>query len=286
MRVVLVHPAGSNWVPGKKDVTVAANRMVPIGLLSIAAYLEKNNHEVFVHDCLGPNAPSGVNANVREVLKLEPDLVGFSCTTSGFLDAYDMATGIKTALPAAKNVFGGVHISGVGTSLMEQFENIDYLAIGEGEQTLRDLADARSPAEIDGLAWRDKGQIVENQPRTKIPSLDSLPFPAYHLLTGFPKGYRLPPFSYVRAPGTAMSTSRGCVYQCSYCDRSVFKKGFRSNSAEYTYSHMKYLKERFSIWHVNIYDDLFTTDKERISELCQKLTRDPLGIRIKRPEIS
>ena len=39
MRIVLVHPAGSNWVPGKKDITAVANRMAPLGLLSIAAYL-------------------------------------------------------------------------------------------------------------------------------------------------------------------------------------------------------------------------------------------------------
>ena len=60
------------------------NRMVPIGLLSIAAYLEANGHEVLVHDCLGPAAPRGVDANVARVLRLEPELLGFSATTSGF----------------------------------------------------------------------------------------------------------------------------------------------------------------------------------------------------------
>jgi anaerobic magnesium-protoporphyrin IX monomethyl ester cyclase len=54
MRIVLVHPTGSNWVPGKKDITAIANRMAPLGLLSIAAWLEQEGNEVFVHDCLGP----------------------------------------------------------------------------------------------------------------------------------------------------------------------------------------------------------------------------------------
>ena len=63
MRIVLVHPAGSNWIPGKKDVTTAANRMAPLGLLSIAAYLEQEGHQVFVHDCLGPKAPAGKEKN-------------------------------------------------------------------------------------------------------------------------------------------------------------------------------------------------------------------------------
>ena len=38
-RIVLVHPRGFNWFPGKRDITDIANRMVPQGLLSIAAYL-------------------------------------------------------------------------------------------------------------------------------------------------------------------------------------------------------------------------------------------------------
>jgi radical SAM superfamily enzyme YgiQ (UPF0313 family) len=278
MRVVLVHPAGSNWVPGKKDVTVVANRMVPIGLLSIASYLESNGVEVLVYDCLGPRAHGDVDAKVARILSLEPDLLGFSTTTSGFLDAYDMAEKIREARPGLKNVFGGVHVSGVGAQLMERFPEIDHLALGEGEVTLLELATGESPRRIDGLVWRDGREVVTNSPRQRIRDLDSLPLPAYEKLEGFPRGYRLPPFSYIRTPGTAVSTSRGCIYQCSYCDRSVFKQGFRSNSAEYVYEHMKYLRKRFGIRHVNIYDDLFTVDRKRIMSLCEKLATDPIGV--------
>jgi radical SAM superfamily enzyme YgiQ (UPF0313 family) len=126
--------------------------------------------------------------------------------------------------------------------------------------------------------WRDEEQVVANSPRELIGELDCLPLPAYEKLTRFPREYHLPLFSYVRTPGTAISTSRGCVYQCSYCDRSVFKKGFRSNSFEYTYEHLRYLRKRFGIRHVNIYDDLFTVNRKRILALCQKLSAEPLGV--------
>jgi radical SAM superfamily enzyme YgiQ (UPF0313 family) len=278
MRVVLVHPAGSNWIPGKKDLTVAANRMVPIGLLSIASYLEANGLEVFVHDCLGPRAPGSIDANVRKILSLEPRLVGFSTTTSAFLDAYEMAKKIRETRPSVKSVFGGIHVSGVGAQLMERFPEIDYLALGEGEVTLLELAAGETPRRIEGLVWRDGEEVVTNSPRKLIRELDSLPLPAYEKLEGFPRGYRLPLFSYIRTPGTAISTSRGCIYQCSYCDRSVFKRGFRSNSAEYTYEHLKYLRTRFGIRHVNIYDDLFTVNRKRIVALCHKLAAGPLGV--------
>ena len=41
---------------------------------------------------------------------------------------------------------------------------------------------------------------------------------------------------------------------------------------------MKYLREKFGVRHINIYDDLFTANRPRIVELCEKLSRYPLGI--------
>ncbi len=90
-RIVLVHPRGFNWFPGKTDITDIANRMVPQGLLSIAAYLEQEGHEVFVYDCLGPRAPVNLNDQVRAILAYRPQIVGFSATTSSFPDAADLA---------------------------------------------------------------------------------------------------------------------------------------------------------------------------------------------------
>jgi anaerobic magnesium-protoporphyrin IX monomethyl ester cyclase len=277
-RIVLVHPAGSNWVPGRKDVTATANRMVPLGLLSIAAFLSQEGHEVAVLDCLGPDAVVGTEPNVQRILRHAPDLVGFSTTTSGFLDAYDIASRIKALSPHTPVVFGGVHVSALGAILLNHFPNIDYLCLGEGERTLTDLAAGKPAKEIPGLVWRDNGGAITNPPREPIADLDTLPFPAYEKLTGFPRGYHLPLFSYIQAPGATMVTSRGCPYQCSYCDRSVFKKGFRYNSAAYVYAHMEYLRKRFGVRHLNIYDDLFTLNRSRVVSLCEQLMETPLGI--------
>ncbi|MCJ7683376.1 MAG: B12-binding domain-containing radical SAM protein, partial [Desulfobacteraceae bacterium] len=265
-------------MPGKKDVTATANRMAPLGLLSIAAYLEREGHEVFVHDCLGPKAAAGNVANAKTILGYKPDLVGFSATTSGFLDGYDLATRVKAVHPQIKIVFGGVHISAMGSVLLDQFEHIDYLCMGEGEKTLAELASGEEPALISGLAWRDLEESVANPGRSHIPDLDDLPFPSYEKLNRFPEGYNLPLFSYILSPGATMVTSRGCPYQCSFCDRSVFKRDYRYNSAEYVYEHMRYLQKHFGVRHINIYDDLFTAHRSRITELCDLLVSKPLGM--------
>ena len=82
MRITLVHPAGFNFVPGQPDFSVLANRMMPIGILTLAAWLEKHGHPTAVHDCLGPCAPgletSGASIgqdDVREAMTW-PGIIG------------------------------------------------------------------------------------------------------------------------------------------------------------------------------------------------------------------
>lgn len=278
MRVTLVHPAGFNFVPGQPDFSVLANRMAPIGILQLAAYLEEHGHPTTVHDCLGPHAPAGSFANSREILATQPDLVGFSATTAGFLDAVDLAVILKRERPELIVVVGNVHASSIGAPLLEHFPEIDVLCIGEGEGTLLDLAEGKAYREIPNLVYRDDNRIVTNARRDRIRDLDSLPFPAFEKLRGFPKGYHLPLFSYEKRWGATMITSRGCPYTCSFCDRTVFERSHKYNSAEYIHSQMKYLRDRFGIHHINIYDDLFTVNKTRIGELCEKLASEPLGV--------
>lgn len=277
-RIVLVHPRGSNWFPGRRDITDIANRMVPQGMLSIAAWLTRDGHDVFVYDCLGPGAPVDTNRQAHDILAFDPQIVGFSATTSSFPDAAEIAQKIKDAKPGVVTVCGGVHVSALREILLAAYPAFDYLAAGEGELTLGELAAGVDPAEIAGLIRRENGIAVANEPRKHIANLDDLPFPAYEKLRGFPRDYHLPLFSYKQTPGATMITSRGCMYSCSYCDRSVFQKGFRYNSAAYIYDHMKYLRDKFGARHVNIYDDLFTANRRRIVELCEKLAGQPLGM--------
>jgi magnesium-protoporphyrin IX monomethyl ester (oxidative) cyclase len=252
--------------------------MAPLGILSMAAWLQSAEVDVTVLDFLGPHAPVGVIPQAKAILACDPDIIGVSATTSSFLDGYDLIVQVKRQLPEVRTVVGGVHASAFGASLLEHFPEIDFLCLGEGEQVLQDLAEGRAPKAIPGLAWRDNGLAVANAPREPIADLDDLPFPAYEKLEGFPTKYHLPLFSYIRKPGATLVASRGCPYQCSYCDRSVFQRGYRYNSAEYIYAHLRYLHRRFGVRHVNIYDDLFTLHRRRILNLCELLARKPLGL--------
>jgi radical SAM superfamily enzyme YgiQ (UPF0313 family) len=108
--------------------------------------------------------------------------------------------------------------------------------------------------------------------------LDNLPFPAYGKLKGFPTSYKLPLFNYPKAPNATVVSSRGCPYQCSYCDRSVFQQSFRFHSAQYMFDLVKHLNKDFGVRHINYYDDLFTFNRKRIEDFCKLMIENKPGV--------
>ena len=277
--VLLVHPLGYQADVATQDISRKANIMPPLGLASIAAYLDRAGLISQILDCYAhPDADSCL----RELLRRErPGLIGFSCTTASFHDSVRLAKLAKEELPQIRTVFGGAHVSALKEKILEFSPFIDYVVIGEGEQTILELAqlEGADPKCVGGVVWRDgDGSIVNNGYRKDALVLDDLPFPAYEKLAGFPNAYKLPIFNYPKAPNTSCISSRGCPYSCSYCDRSVFQRSFRYNSAEYLYQHLKYLKERFGIRHINFYDDQFTFHRGRVEEFCRLMIDRPLGM--------
>lgn len=278
-RILFIHPLGYGSGSALTDISRVANVMPPLGLASMAAYLERQGLKSDIIDFYAwPESES----QVRDyLLEFQPGFVGFSCTTSSFLDGVRLAELVKSILPETFTVFGGVHVSALKERMLEAYSAIDFIIAGEGEETLAELmkSGGRDVSAIQGLVWREaSGEVRFNGHRETSLELDSLPFPAYEKLPGYPHRYTLPIFNYPKAPNTSALSSRGCPYACSYCDRSVFRRSYRFNSAEYLYEHMKYLKERFGIRHINFYDDQFTFHLKRVDQLTGMLADKPLGM--------
>lgn len=118
MRITLVHPAGFNFVPGRRIFPpVLANRMPPIGIMQLASWLEKFSHECNCTIAWG-YAPPGIEANAEIILATNPEMVGFAATTSGFMDAADMALYISRNVRTSKIAVGNVHVSSLGAPIL------------------------------------------------------------------------------------------------------------------------------------------------------------------------
>ncbi|NOQ52185.1 MAG: radical SAM protein [Desulfuromonadaceae bacterium] len=277
--VLLLHPLGYQVEAAARDISRKANIMPPLGLAGIAAYLERAGFGCHILDCY---AHPDADGRLRELLREQrPALLGISCTTASFHDGVRLAQLAKSELPEIRVAFGGPHVSALKQQILEFSPLIDCAVIGEGEETMLELAQLAGlePVEVSGLVWRaGDGSLVDNGYRSGSLVLDELPFPSYEKLAGYPDAYKLPIFNYPKAPNSSCISSRGCPYSCSYCDRSVFRRTFRYNSADYLYEHLHYLHERFGIRHINFYDDQFTFHRGRVEEFCRQMIDRPLGM--------
>jgi len=71
-------------------------------------------------------------------------------------------------------------------------------------------------------------------------------------------------------------TSRGCPYQCTFCDRAVFGSKVRHHGAEYTLEMMRLLRRDYGIRDLMILDDNFTLDKQRLFEICDTMIAEKM----------
>jgi len=277
-KILLVHPLGYRADAAGHDISRVANIMPPLGLASIAAYLEQRGTRADIIDCYA--RPDSDRAIRDYLLAEKPAFIGFSCTTSSFLDGIRIAQMARQALPGIKTVFGGPHVSALKERLFPTYGAMDFSVIGEGEQTMAELLTMGldDPAAVKGIIYRKGDEAFCTGYRDQGLELDDLPFPAYEKLAGFPHSYMLPIFNYPQTPNTSCISSRGCPYACSYCDRSVFRRSFRYNSAGYLYEHLRYLRERFGIRHINFYDDQFTFNRQRVEEFTGMMMDRPLGM--------
>lgn len=275
--ILLIHPLGYSLDAAKRDISRMANIMPPLGIASIAAYLEKRRIKCSIVDCFAcPDSDSLIR---DYIIDQKPAFIGISCTTSSFYDGVRISKLVKSINRDIKVIFGGPHASALKTEVLQDSPVIDFVVVGEGEETLAELIenDGNPSPFIQGIAYRDRsGKAVFTGYRKKGIELDSLPFPAYEKLKGYPGAYKLPIFNYPKVPNSSCISSRGCPYNCSYCDRSVFRRSFRFNSAQYMYEHLSYLKKRFGIRHINFYDDLFTFKRKRVEDFTNMMINGPL----------
>lgn len=255
--------------------------MPGLGILYIAAYLRKEKLPVIILDAEGRGLDE--EATVNHIVRHDPQVLGITATTVSIISAVIIARRVKAISPNIKIFLGGPHVTALPRETMESFPEIDGCIIGDGEisfsNIIRNIESGNDLSDgVSGLMWRESNKISYKPKESHLEDLDSLPFPAWDLLDGFPEIYRPPFHSYRRLPVANIITTRGCPYACSFCDRSVFGKKLHSHSVEYVIAMIEYLTKNFGIREISIKDDMFIISKERVNEFCRQLNLKNLNI--------
>ena len=180
--VLLINPciSGEARYDKFKDV---GSYLPPYGLLSIAGSLEHAGCCVRVLDADSKKGMS-LNEIKSEILKFTPGIIGMTAYSIGRDNVIETARFIKSFYSNLL-VVGGPHVITFPEDLID-CQEIDIHAYGEGELIAIELVEyylkKKALDEIDGIIYKENGKIIKNSPRKLIEDMDSLPYPAFHLL--------------------------------------------------------------------------------------------------------
>lgn len=252
--------------------------MPPLGLCYLAGVLRNERHQVKILDA---NLLSLSHEEVIEEIKRDiPAIIGLYATTLGINEAEELAEKIKEVFTNITVVIGGPHISGYGKETL-QCAHFDFGIIGEGERSLSELVryienKNKDLPVLKGIVYRKEGQIFQNGAAQPISNLDTLPPPARDLLPDL-KRYHPKKMFYKKLPLVHIFTSRGCPFQCTFC-QTPFGKKVRFHSAEYVADEIELLVKKFNAREIKINDDTFNLVEERVLKIFDILGKR--GIRI------
>jgi anaerobic magnesium-protoporphyrin IX monomethyl ester cyclase len=218
----------------------------------------------------------------------QPNLVVITVPFSGWWKtAFDAASAVKSADKNIITVLMGLDPSARPADCLAH-PNIDYVVIGEPEQTISELAsvieqgNTENLKEVKGIAFVKNGKTVATPPRPEIQNLDSLPFPARHLLpmeTYFAAVEENPLRGEISKPWAIMITSRGCPYDCVFCTvHTVMGRKWRARSPENVVDEIEQLVRTYHVKQIDFLDDNMTLDKKRMEAICDLIVKRGLNI--------
>lgn len=269
-KVTLIRPLIKEYINSQSSDNFESSigLVPPLNLCCLGAALEDAEIEVSIYDC---EANNNNVVSLEEFLAAEmPDVVGISIITTNFRGALYTAAIARRILPNAKIICGGTHMMIFPLETLSHPE-FDYGFIGEAEGPLVDFLNilkngSNDFKQINGLVWRSGKDIIVNEPFGFNRDLDSLPYPAYHLLRL--SAYRMPN---AKDNVVSLFLSRGCPFNCSFCFRNPQLKKVRFKSVNRIIDEIGYMVERFSVSSINFVDETISLNKEYFLEFCDRL---------------
>lgn len=258
-----------------------------LGLPWLAAVLEKAGFRPMIFDVY-PESPDTDDPGVLDerladhIARASPAIVGITVHTPEYTERVRLAACLRARLPDALLVAGGHHPSSEPVDLLRN-SDFDVCVVGEGEETLLEIARrvARGAGSewddrlrgIEGVVYKVGDRVVRTRPRQPISDLDSLPFPAHHLM-GLAHYAPHPSLDIV---STQLLTYRGCPMGCVFCNNPLGRR-VRLRSPGRVVDEMAWVVGELGVRGFNCYDNLFGLTRDHALGVCGEITRRGLDV--------
>ena len=253
-------------------VSMGGTLYYPFWLAYATGILDHNGFDVSLIDA--PADGYSINDIIERVRKSPPRLIVVDTSTPSIYSDVKVAEQLKESFPSSFITLVGTHPSALPEETLALSDKIDAVAKGEYDYTIRDLAfclrDEGELRNVEGLILRQDGNMVYNRPRPLIDNLDELPFVTrvYDKYLNIRNYF----FAAVDYPMVQIITGRGCPYKCSFClyPQTFHSRRFRPRSAANVVDEFQYVVESLpQVREIELEDDTFTVDRERVREICQ-----------------
>lgn len=298
-KIFLINP------PTMSSQFMASDTYLPTGLLYLATVLKNNNFNIKIVDVNNHFYKKQLGKDILEnyvkqkllpqIKEYAPKIVGIGCLFSGVFGSLILiAREVKKHFPDLRIVIRGIHPTIFARRVLQKYNFIDYVIIGEGEFSFLQLCkmievdEHQNISKIDGVAFRENGSICINDKTNFISRLDDLPFVDYSLIDL--QEYNLDMRSWYNPKKLDINqsfpiiTSRSCPQKCNFCSmRFVHGPKIRLRSADNVLDEIDLLYNQYNARYFHFMDDNMTFDKQRTIEICNGIVKRNLNIHFDAP---
>jgi anaerobic magnesium-protoporphyrin IX monomethyl ester cyclase len=243
------------------------------GISYISGLLKAHGIETFllnVNDQLG--YPLDLERIKEDILRIKPDMIGFSVLTNQFKYSVEIARSIKTYW-GCPIIFGGFHPTMDPAGTMSE-PSVDYICVGEGEEAFLELVTKGSPRGVRNLGYREGDRLIIEPLRPFI-DITRLPFKDYTI-------FDFQQMIDAKDGWVGITASRGCPFRCTYClnhkimalyktHSHLPKTYLRRHTVDEVIGEIEYLLSHYKGIKMFIFDDdIFTFDKEWLGRFTRR----------------
>ena len=280
MKVILINPV-SMLIEKSEEIRSFLKPIPPLGLAYIGSVLEQGGIDVVIIDQFADKMNN--DKLVETVIQHSPDIVAFSCLTPTIKNTTFLMKQIKAFKPDVKIVLGNIHPTLFSEDLLKG-GFADAVVRGEGEYSMLELVIAfrkgTNLREIKGISFIDGSTVYHNPDREPVGDLDTIPYPAWHLLDLAKYDY-CPLVGLKKTKFLPMLASRGCPYQCVFCAQEKIHKKIRYRKVKNIVDEIEYLHNRYGINCIALNDPFFPFSIQQGLEFCDEILSRGLEKKIK-----
>lgn len=247
----------------------------PVSLSLMTSYAKRFGFSSRIYDCITDDY--SVSDVLKIVEKHKPKVVVIDTSTPSFVNDRIISDMIQERNKHTKVVLVGRHVTYAPTESLKSCKKVRVVARHEFYSQVIDLLEGKDLSQVDGISYRDNGNIVHNKD-AKFIHPDEMGFISkiYKSQLSIKKYF----YASIRNPYIMLlAGAYSCPYNCSFCNE--YQKGnYRHRSVDNIIQEIKWIRKNLPYVKEILWDDpTFVVDENFIKELSEAIIKNKIEMR-------